>query len=78
MAAGVESLATINRPIESINETVRVNLDMEELVNRALAVAYLVGLKAGVEMMREGGVPFHVVTRVMLHPEQRREGDWKH
>ena len=65
------------RLIEPVTEPVRTNTEMEAVVNRGLAVAFLVGLAAGIAIMRVGRVPEHVVTRVLDYPEQRRATDWK-
>ena len=50
----------------------RVDSEMELLVDLALEVARTAGIQASAEIMHKGGVPFHVSTRVLLRPEQRR------
>lgn len=57
----------------------RRNQQLETVVNRGLAAAYLLKLSEGAiaTMMREEGVPPQVVARVLHHPELRRSTDWK-
>ena len=66
------------RLAERVMQPVRANTATEAVVNRGLAAAFLVGLEAGVAIMRDGGVPTHVVKRVLRNPERRRATDWKH
>jgi len=47
------------------------------VVNRGLAAALLIDLEAGVEIMCNGGVPAHVVKRVLSDMKRRRSTDWK-
>ncbi len=63
--------------MELIMEHFRANKDIESVVNRGLAVALLSDLAAGATVMRDGGVPLHVVNRVLLIPQLRRSTDWK-
>lgn len=58
-------------------ESVRTNIEMEILVNRGLAVAHMVSVQAGSDVMLKDRVPEHVIKRVLDHPEQRRESDWR-
>ena len=64
--------------IERVMQPIRSNTEIEAVVNRGLAAAFLVDLEAGVAIMRDGGVPAHVVKRVFRNPERRRATDWKH
>lgn len=66
------------RLIEGVAQPIRSNTGIEAAVNRGLAAAYLVDLEAGVAIMRAGGVPAHVVKRVLNNPNHRRATDWKH
>jgi hypothetical protein len=63
---------------EHAPEPVRTNTEIAAVVNRGLAAAFLVNLEAGIALMRSGGVPAHVVKRVLRNPLERRATDWKH
>lgn len=65
------------RLIERAMQHTRSNTDIEALVNRGLAAALLFDLETGIEIMSGGGVPEHVVRRVLRNTSQRRAGDWK-
>ena len=56
---------------------VRTNFKMAALVNYGLEVSDLVSVQAGSNIMLNGGVPKHVIHRVLHYPEQRRATDWK-
>ncbi len=54
----------------------RLDHALDAVVNKGLALALLMGLPAGMKLMREGGVPGEVIERVFFQPECRRAGDW--
>jgi hypothetical protein len=56
----------------------RVNRLTAAAVERGLAVALLSDLRAGAQLMKGADVPLGVALRVLLHPAQRRTGDWIH
>ncbi|GEM_PF-6646658 len=56
--------------------SIRTNKDIEMAVNRGLAASMLNGMTVGAEVMKAGGVPLHVSTRVLANPNQRRGTDW--
>lgn len=62
---------------EGVAALLRGNRSLEAAVNRGLAAVYLLGLTAGAQLMREEGVPPEVMRRVLMHPRQRRSGDWR-
>ncbi len=55
----------------------RKNTEMELTVNRALAAAKLTGIREGLSMMLEAGVPKEVGLRVLESTQRRRASDWK-
>jgi hypothetical protein len=55
----------------------RVDFDLDAVVNKGLAAAFLKGLAAGMKVMSEGGVPPAVIERVFFDPDRRRSTDWK-
>lgn len=59
-------------------ENVRHNGTMYAAVNRGLAAAMLVSLRAGVRSMLKEGVPPNIAARVLFNPQQRRASDWQH
>lgn len=63
--------------IAAATQTVRVNSEVESMVNQGLAAAFLVDKEAGAVIMLAAGVPSHVVARVLWKSE-RRASDWKH
>ena len=63
--------------IGPVGEPVRTDTEMEAVVNRGLVAAFLVGMAAGIAIMRAGKVPEDVATTVLNHPERRRATDWK-
>jgi hypothetical protein len=65
------------RSIDGVIQPVRANTEIETVVNRALAAAFLTDIDSGVAIMRQGGVPPNVVDRVLQNPERRRSIDWK-
>lgn len=56
----------------------RVNRLAAAAVEQGLAAAMLSDLKTGARLMCGAGVPLGVALRVLLHPTQRRTGDWLH
>jgi hypothetical protein len=59
-------------------ESVRSDRTMTAAVNRGLAAAMLVDLRAGVRSMIKEGVPPKIAARVLFNPQQRRATDWQH
>lgn len=59
-------------------KSVRVDENLDAAVNRALAAAMLVNVRAGVRSMIKEGVPPLIAARVLFNPQQRRATDWKH
>jgi hypothetical protein len=51
---------------------------LDAAINRALAAALLLGVRAGIDVMVGEGVPPLVAARVLLSPKNRRASDWKH
>jgi hypothetical protein len=60
-----------------MDEDNRFDGELDAVVNRGLAAAFLLGLSAGMKVMREGGVPAAVIERVFFEPQRRRSTDWK-
>ncbi|MGZ3158339.1 MAG: hypothetical protein ACXU7H_04580 [Burkholderiaceae bacterium] len=59
-------------------ETVRENKEIEAAVNRGLAAALLSDRATGAKVMRDAGVPNHVITRVLMGSHVvHRASDWK-
>jgi hypothetical protein len=59
-------------------ETARENKEIEAAVNRGLAAALLSDRETGAKLMRDAGVPQHVITRVLLGSHVvHRASDWK-
>jgi hypothetical protein len=59
-------------------ETVRENKEIEAAVNRGLAAALLSDRSTGAKLMRDAGVPDHVITRVLKGSSVvHRATDWK-
>ena len=56
----------------------RQNLTFDELINKGLAAALLTDITAGIRIMREGGIPPGVISRMFVTPQLRRGTDWKH
>ncbi len=65
------------RMIEHLMRSTRVNDDLSATVNRGLAAVFLGDVTTGVAIMREGGVPVHVVQRILTN-KARRKSDWHH
>jgi hypothetical protein len=59
-------------------ESDRLDKKLDAAVNRALAAALLDGMRAGVKIMVDEGVPPKVAVRVFLTPQHRRATDWTH
>jgi hypothetical protein len=60
------------------SETVRKNVEIEAAVNRGLAAALLSDRSVGAKIMRDAGVPNHVITRVLMGSHVvHRSSDWK-
>jgi hypothetical protein len=59
-------------------EIVRIDSNLTAAVNRALAAAMLVNVRAGVRSMIKEGVPAKIAARVLFNPQQRRATDWQH
>ncbi|MBT9520228.1 MAG: hypothetical protein IV101_04980 [Dechloromonas sp.] len=57
---------------------IRSNSVIANAVERGLAVALLLDVRAGAKAMSGAGVPISVALRVLLHPAQRRTNDWVH
>ena len=77
MYSELKDVETKARLIERVMQRARSNTDIEAVVNRGLAAASLIDLEAGVEIMCDGGVPAHVVKRVLSDMKRRRATDWK-
>jgi hypothetical protein len=58
-------------------ENIRVDSSLTAAVNRALAAAMLVNVRAGVRSMIKEGVPPKIAARVLFNPQQRRASDWQ-
>ena len=56
----------------------RTDTRLDAAVKKGLAAALLVDVPAGIKVVRDGGVPPDVITRVIFNPQQRRATDWKH
>jgi hypothetical protein len=56
----------------------RLDTQMDIAINKALAAALLIDVRAGLKIMVDAAVPPAVVARVFLAPQQRRATDWKH
>ena len=63
--------------IDSVKESDRTNKKIEEAVNKGVAVALMGNAAAAAKIMQDAGVPRHVSSRVLLHPQLRRATDWK-
>jgi hypothetical protein len=61
--------------IEHVTQRARSDTDIEAVVNRGIAAALLIDLETGVEIMCDGGVPPHVVKRVLSDMKHRRATD---
>lgn len=59
------------------NHYERSSKELEDAVNRGLAVARFNGLAAAARLMHEAAVPLTVAKRVLLRPECRRGTDWQ-
>jgi hypothetical protein len=55
----------------------RFDIKLDAVVNKGLAAALLNDVSAGIKIMKDGGVPPEIVTRVFLEPQHRRASDWK-
>jgi len=55
----------------------RIDRRLDAAVNRGLAAAFLVNVHAGLNIMRNAGVPPAVVARVIRSPQACRATDWK-
>jgi len=63
---------------DSVIESTRENKEIEAAVNRGLAAALLSNKETGAKVMRDAGVPQHVITRVLMGPTLvHRSNDWK-
>lgn len=47
-------------------------------VEKAIAATLMSNLQAGARILNESGLPLETALRVLLHPSQRRAGDWHH
>jgi hypothetical protein len=56
----------------------RLDKKLEVAVNRALAAALLVDVRAGAKVLANEEVPPQIATRVLLEPQHRRASDWRH
>lgn len=57
---------------------IRTNKEIEAAVNRGLAAARLANRETGARLMRDAGVPQHVITRVLMGLQiAHRASDWK-
>ena len=63
--------------MDRVMQPARFDTEIEAAVNHGLAAAFLTDFEAGVAIMREAGVPAHVVKRVLDNFERRRATDWK-
>ena len=54
----------------------RRDTKLEAAVNKGLAAALLIDVPTGIKIMKNGGVPQDVITRVIFNPQQRRVTDW--
>lgn len=59
-------------------KNVRTDRTLNAAVNRALAAAMLLDVRAGVRSMVREGVPPKIAARVLFSPQQRRATDWQH
>ncbi len=59
-------------------KNVRMDSKLNAAINRALAAAMLVNVRAGVRSMIKEGVPPEIAARVLFSPQQRRATDWQH
>ncbi|PRC91048.1 hypothetical protein [Solimicrobium silvestre] len=55
----------------------RSDMETELAVNRGLAVALLDGVREGVKIMQDEGVPIEICSRVLKNKANRRASDWK-
>ena len=56
----------------------RFDKKLEHAVNRGLAAALLIDVRAGIKVMTDEHVPPAVISRVILTPQNRRSTDWHH
>jgi hypothetical protein len=64
--------------IDDVMETARNNKEIEAAVNRGLAAALLSDKSTGAKIMRDAGVPQHVIARVLMGSNVvHRASDWK-
>ncbi|NNM50861.1 MAG: hypothetical protein HKM02_01370 [Pseudomonadales bacterium] len=65
------------RLMKNVMQRTRTNTRIEIIVNRGLAAALLSDLETGIDIMCAGGVPAHVVKRILSDMTCRRATDWK-
>lgn len=78
---GLWSDSVQNTPLRRKSDdhtTLRNDEKLEAAVNRALAAALLMDVRAGIRVMVDEGVPPSIATRVLLTPRHRRTSDWRH
>ena len=63
--------------MDRVMQPERSDTEIEAAVNHGLVAAFLTDFEAGVAIMREAGVPAHVVKRVLDNFERRRATDWR-
>jgi len=59
-------------------KNIRTDTRLNAAVNRGLAAAMLLDVRAGVRSMIKQGVPPAIAARVLFNPAQRRATDWQH
>lgn len=57
---------------------VRQDIIAAAAVEKAIAATLMANLQAGARILSENGLPLETALRVLLHPSQRRAGDWRH
>jgi hypothetical protein len=63
---------------QAVIESARKNKDIEAAVNRGLAAALLSDKVVGAKIMKDAGVPQHVINRVLMGTTiVHRSSDWK-